>query len=416
MLIKLKIKNYKSFKEESSLDLLAAPINELSDSLLRFENHEVLPIIPLFGLNATGKTNVLESLVSLKELIILGIRSKNYDDFKLNIKHPFEYFKLDENSKNKPITEEVTFYSDIKKRVYSYRIEIKNKRIEKEELTFIKNNKVFNIFKRDNYKFDFNKTYLDINEELINLIKKYNSKIPTLSILYNEINNDYISDVIDNFIKRINYISFGKDSSSIKDINDIDLSIFNFDSVNKRILINIFKTLDINIDDYLIKESGKSRDITTIKKIDNKDYKVNLKHESEGVKKLFYLIPRVLYSLKEGNILLVDELGNELHPLVLRAILSLYRIKSINKFNAQVIFTNHDVSILNSDILRRDEIYFVNKNNNQSSELISLYDFKGYNNKFIKKNTYYIEEYLHGLFGSFSNETLKNIKLEDGDE
>ena len=121
-----------------------------------------------------------------------------------------------------------------------------------------------------------------------------------------------------------------------------------------------------------------------------------LSEESSGTKKLFGLLPYIARSLVRGTTLIIDELDAKIHPLLLQHIIEMYTDKSINQHGAQLIFTSHDLSTMNRNNFRRDEIWFVAKGKSQNSKLYSLVEFKEEENISIDKETKYDKQYLEG--------------------
>ncbi|MFN3309756.1 MAG: AAA family ATPase, partial [Anaerolineales bacterium] len=117
-------------------------------------------------------------------------------------------------------------------------------------------------------------------------------------------------------------------------------------------------------------------------------------HESEGTKKFFYLLGPLFDSLDNGNVLVVDEFEARLHPVLSREIIRLFNSPKTNPKNAQLVFTTHDASLLGEGILRRDQIWFTEKNRYGETELYSLAEMKERNDASFEKN------YVHGRYGA----------------
>ena len=131
-------------------------------------------------------------------------------------------------------------------------------------------------------------------------------------------------------------------------------------------------------------------------KNDKSIVKLPFSKESSGIRKLFLITINILRSLENGEPLFIDNLDSNFHPLLLRFIIKLYKDKSINKNGGQLIFSSHNLICLDSSDLRRDEIWFVEKNN-QKSTIFSLYDFK---EETIRKDLDFGKHYLNGRFGA----------------
>ena len=122
--------------------------------------------------------------------------------------------------------------------------------------------------------------------------------------------------------------------------------------------------------------------------------------ESSGTKKLFGLLPFIAKSLAFGTALLIDELDAKIHPVLLKYVIMLYNNMEINKHGAQLIFTSHDLSTMNNEVFRRDEIWFVAKGNNQNSKLYSLVEFKTGSGEIVRKDARYDKQYWEGKYGA----------------
>ena len=111
-------------------------------------------------------------------------------------------------------------------------------------------------------------------------------------------------------------------------------------------------------------------------------------------------MPLIVSALTEGKTLIVDELDSKLHPLLLKYIINLFSDMNINRNKAQLIFTSHDLSTMNSEVFRRDEIWFVAKGTDQNSQLYSLVEFKNDKGESIRKDVIFDKQYLEGKYGA----------------
>ena len=134
--------------------------------------------------------------------------------------------------------------------------------------------------------------------------------------------------------------------------------------------------------------------------VDGYETELNLSDESSGTKKLFGLLPFIAASLLTGTVLIIDELDAKIHPVLLRHIIMMFNDMSINRHKAQLIFTSHDLSTMNSEVFRRDEIWFVAKGNAQNSKLYSLVEFKNEKGESVRKDAKFDKQYLEGKYGA----------------
>ena len=114
----------------------------------------------------------------------------------------------------------------------------------------------------------------------------------------------------------------------------------------------------------------------------------------------FSLLPHIADSLLNGVTLVIDEMDAKIHPLIIKYIIQRYTDKTINQSNAQLIFTSHDLSNMNSEVFRRDEIWFVAKGNYQDTQLYSLVEFKNSKGESVRKDAKYDKQYLEGKYGA----------------
>ena len=121
--------------------------------------------------------------------------------------------------------------------------------------------------------------------------------------------------------------------------------------------------------------------------------------ESEGSKKYFRLSGPIIDTLKEGKILVIDELDARLHPILTIEIVKLFNSKRSNPYNAQLIFATHDTNILSANVFRRDQIWFAEKDNEESTDLYSLVEYKLPKGK-VRNDASFEKDYIQGRYGA----------------
>lgn len=399
MLEQFAVKNYKSIKDEITLDLTATAISEHKDSIFNVDNENYLPLAAIYGPNGGGKSNVLEAIG--KVWLIVNQYSKkgafNNDVLKsINIDiEPYAFLK---NNKEEPTEFELLFNTS--ECEYKYILHILNNEIVYEYLGYkrFKGRKIFTLIDRDKdkYKLDSDFNDLKVPEGLSNSV----SLLSLLGGIY--FNNPKVKDVINWFNRKL--IVLDSDKILIEDsISTTDFSVFN------KILLKMFEEIDINIDDIKAEktENGKYK-YKTKHVIDGNENWLDLKDESSGTIKLFSILPMIAYGLSEGATLVIDELDSKLHPLLIGYIIDLFKDKKINKYGGQLIFTSHDLTTMDSKYFRRDEIWFVAKGKGQDSILYSLVEFKDENGKSIRKDASFSKQYIEGKYGA--DPYLKRIK------
>ena len=137
------------------------------------------------------------------------------------------------------------------------------------------------------------------------------------------------------------------------------------------------------------------------------------KDESQGTQKFFELSGPIIDTLK-GRVLVIDELDAQIHPKLARAICEVFNSKELNPNNAQLIFIAHNTNILDKDLLRRDQIWFVEKDQYGASELFSLVEFKDpQNGKKVRNDASYEKSYLNGIYGAVPH--VRDFEVKHGD-
>lgn len=407
MLLKFKIKNYRSIKDEIILDLQASKDTSLKkEAVFNMAHLSLLKLIGIYGANASGKSNILRALFVFSSMILESLLKSNTSS-----PLPAEYFKLSTETENKASFFELTFLLD--KSVYIYGFEMNQKRICKEWLKKEKNK--VSLFERQGKDIVSNKNYF--KEASAVLKKEVSDRVLFLSLLASR--NKELSQKIVKIIQKINYVSgadrgstlnysfnqFIKKPNRAKKMKDLisksDFGIIDIVASEKMISANEIKNIPNRFRDLIFKEDSKiaERSLKFIhQKYNNKNENIDncaldfWQEESEGTQQLFALSAPIIDTLEEGKILLIDEIDSSLHPLLCQYLISIFNSKSKNPNNAQLIFTTHDTSLLSENLLRRDQIYFTEKHNNGSTSLFSLSDISE------RKGVDFGKRYLEGRY------------------
>ena len=296
-------------------------------------------------------------------------------------------YKFDENSKNEPSEFEMFF--DTGKAEYRYILHYFKATIIEEKL-----------YKRDYKAKKPAKIYARENNEVIlgDILKKenvgtnVNENMPYLTYLAINHNIELIKDVI-NWFENVVFINYANSN------NHTELDKLEIEEMKEMVLMVLAK-MDIDISDYKVIESPIGRQLITKQKNKNGEFHLRIIEESQGTRKLFNLIPNVIEAIATGGITIIDELDSKLHPKLLQQIIELYKNKNINTKNAQLIFTSHDLTTMSSKIFRRDEIWFACKNEEDVSEIYSLYDIRDENGEHIRANANFNKQYIEGRYGA----------------
>lgn len=391
MLCQFTFKNYKSYKNETTIEMQAENISEFKETLLKStkDGKKFLPVSVIYGPNAGGKSNALEALVSLIGSVIAPVIFVKGGTKIDNI--PIVPYKFTNNPMG---TTDFEIFYRINKNEYRYNISFLGEEIYYEALYILTENakKPTKIFVRNKNKIEVGE---ELKKEKVNINNNIN--MPFLSFLAISYNIETINIAIQFFL-----------STSLLNCSDDDfeniLMHFMFEDPKiKEEFLKLLKIMDIDIIDYRVEKLPDVKDgikLFTKHRVNNKEYELNLVEESRGTQKLFALLPRIIISLKNGNLTVIDEMDAKLHPKLIQYIIELYKDKEINKKGAQLIITSHDLTTMTKDVFRRDEILFAAKDRENSSDIYSLYEIRDTNGQHISTKTAYNKQYMEGRYGA----------------
>ena len=255
------------------------------------------------------------------------------------------------------------------------------------------------IFKRNRDMVEINKSYLSI--------KQQNSSIPGSSVPYLSLctilfKNSLIAE-IGNWFTNIGIIDFS--DSMLEIAFPAIFAIFCQNTVFKKGVDSLLKKFDL-ISNYEIVDVPNpitglnDKSIKTYHKVNGKEFELTYNDESMGTKKVMQVAPSIVLALQKGSLFAIDELDAKLHPKLLEFIISLFTNPKVNVNGAQLMFTSHDMYTLNSDVFRRDEIWFACKNEEESTIVYSLADIKGEDKRTLRADLSFSKQYLSGRYGA----------------
>ena len=393
MLCQFTVKNYKSIRDEITFDMQAAAISEHDNKIIKDIDGELfLPISAIYGPNGGGKSNVLEALHTLDSKVLRPLCAtcdKADCDYKAR-KIPVEPFAFSEQTKDEP-TEFELFFRTVKAE-YRYILHVKEDEVIYESLDRVKmdTGRRSALFKRDTESTELKGIFgkLKISEDLSATLPL----ISYLGITYKK--NEVVSDVLNWFEDAIDFLNYGNPDQELR------TAIAKSEDI-KHLVLNMIKEMDLDIEDFRIEEKDDDRiEIYTKHIVDGYSTEITLSEESSGTRKLFGLLPFIAKSLTYGTTLVIDELDTKIHPVLLQYVIKLFTDMSINKRGGQLIFTSHDLSTMNNEVFRRDEIWFVAKGRGQNSGLYSLVEFKNDKGESVRKDAKYDKQYLEGKYGA----------------
>lgn len=425
MLIQFNFKNFKSFRDDTTLDLSATKISEYSNHVISLTNEKILPVAAIFGANASGKSNVIEAFRYMSTYVVSSFAFGG-DDSDSKSKNKFfkpTPFLFDENSKNAESCFETHFIDSEKNggKYYNYGFTVNQYGINEEWLNY-KSKSSRGDYKRIFYRNNCNNEF-DLNgipqksQENIKIALEKETLIVSLG---SKLKIDKLKHIRDWFLNN-EFADFGEPIENFF-LSNLLPDGFEYDIKVQNKVVDYISTFDSSIIGFIVedikKEDGEENNniiINTVHMIigSDKTTSIPLKTESAGTLKMFALYPMLQKVLQKGSSLFIDELNSRFHPLLVRNFLITFLNPEINQNHAQLIFTTHDVLQLNENGLRRDEIWFTEKNPDGVSTLYSLADYIDEDGVKIRKDENYEKNYLLGKYGAIpSLKYLDNFKEE----
>lgn len=393
MLCQFTVRNFKSIRDAVTFDMQATAISEHEDRIIKDKDEELyLPVSAVYGPNGGGKSNVLEALHSLVTKVLRPLyATSNNEEIAIKMKKlVIEPFAFDEETRNKPTEFELFFRTKMAE--YRYELTVKREIIEYERLDRIKldTGRKSALFERDEDEITLKGAFarLKTSDELSDTLPL----LSYLGITYRK--NEVVQDVLDWFDEEINFLNYGNPMQELR------MAVSKSEDV-KKLMLQMIQEMDLDIVDFRVEEKENDRiEVFTKHIIDEYEAELNLFDESSGTKKLFGLLPFIAKSLLKGTTLVIDELDAKIHPVLLKYLIMMFSDMEKNKKGAQLIFTSHDLSTMNSEVFRRDEVWFVAKGNRQNSKLYSLVEFKNKKGESVRKDAKFDKQYLEGKYGA----------------
>ena len=294
-------------------------------------------------------------------------------------------FLFDEVSADEP-TEFKLFFL-INSNLYCYYIALKDDEVVSESLTrkSVTGKKTADLFDREKDKITLG---YSINKKIINT--NVNPKMPYLSFLAINYDIPEISEVMTWFESCII-------RSYANPMVEHQIMLEKYAGYKNQ-FIKALNDMDIDITDYRYDEDSKQ--LYMKRRLGKKEYELTFTEESDGTRKLIAALPVILLALREGRLVIIDELDAKLHPKLLRYVILLFKNKEINRHGAQLLFTSHDMSTMKSTVFRRDEIWFAGDNEAHESDVYSLHEMRNEDGSRIKNTATYDKQYLEGRYGA----------------
>ena len=400
MLVNFTVGNFRSFKEKRTLSMEAANIKEFADSLITTQNGvSLLPIAALYGANSSGKSNFLRALGVFTDLLRRSNSMNSTEE--INVVPFLLSENVDLNTSPSYFEIEVITPSN---NFYRYGFEANRKSIVSEWLYKLSGSKETCLFVRENDSIGVTKAFPEgkgleertrNNALFLSVCDSFNGVIAKelvfdicKCIVTSAVNHEDIYNTIDPIVHQNAelYADVVKETNAILHQMDLGFSRYEIPE-NKELAKNIKAYTYHNLYDANGKVVGEVR--------------LSMKYEeSEGTNKLFDIITMILMSLKGGGLLVIDELDCKLHPILTAYIIKMFNDPKQNEAHGQLIFATHDSNLLSAKCLRRDEVWFVEKDKQESSDLYSLVEFKDADGVKVRNDRSFEKDYIKGRYGA----------------
>jgi len=409
MLIEFRVKNFRSLRDEQTLSLVADKDKSLQESNTMPSGIKAAPTLlrsmAIFGPNAGGKSNLIKALQFMRAVV-----AESASVMQPGQAFHTQSFRFETTSVAQPTEFDVSFVLDGIR--YQFGFALTAQRITREYLLVYKAFKPQLWFERyfdeesgkDLYDFG---TGLKGPKSVWEGATRPNALFLSMAV---QLNSEQLQPVFAWFVKQLaifNEITPLGQHFSIEMLRKPE---------GKRAICDFLTSADISISDIEVvtrKVSGQAvhfdmaAEKTEVRNEEQEVHELLFHHvtdhgeavfslgdESMGTRNLLFLTGPVLEILDKGMVLVVDELGSSLHPLLVRRLVELFQNSRFNKKGAQLIFTSHDTSLLDQDLFRRDQISFVEKDRDQASKLYPLSDFSPRKNEALERG------YLMGRYGA----------------
>lgn len=398
MLVQFMLKNVLSFKEETILDMTAInAYKEHESNLIDIEAKEkFLRVAAIYGANASGKSNLYLAMTYFQRIIVESLNNVD-DGANTAIEKFYVPYSFENDNKENSEFQIIEILGDFE---YRYGFEYNAECVVMEWLyrKSLKTNRTSIIFERTTESVEFGaavrkecevyKEQLPLETLTLSFFNKLKLKTDIFRIVY--------SGIMDTLVVPTD---FCEDSRILKTFlpQVIDHE--------KEKLVEFLNAIDTGIKDIEYDDSEKEiKFLTCHKGRDEKEYPLDLYYESEGTIKSIMLFIYVRMAILNNRSIFVDELNIKLHPLLLKFIIDLFYSENST---AQLIYTTHDTTLLDKKFFRRDQIWFVQKDEFGYSELTALSDFK------VRSDASFEKDYLSGVYGGIP--LLREFDMKEGE-
>lgn len=418
MLLEFSVGNFRSFNKKKTLSLEATKAikDEPRNNYFKEEGYSVLRSLAVYGANSSGKSNLVRAMNVMRTIVLNSVKLNDKEDL------PYDPFLLSVDT-IRSTHFEVMFLIDHLK--YRYGFEYTQNKIEEEWLFISKGKKKENaLFVRSSEGIGVNEKYF---QEGISLEERTNDNRLFISLV-GQLGGEISKKIINWFSVECQALS-GIESDAYKLFSKL---IIRDNEECGQMAIRFFKDLQLGFQSLFASEKEFSREMLSsemptelklklekdlagkrILKLHSTHNKYNKtgkivgeasfdieERESDGTNKLIELAGPIFDTLLNGRTLFIDELDAKMHPLISEYIIKLFNNPETNPHNAQLIFTTHDTHLLSANLLRRDQIWFTEKDSVEQTDLYSMIDILLPNGQKPRNDSNYEKNYIAGRYGA----------------
>ncbi|OIN89246.1 MAG: abortive infection protein [Anaerolineae bacterium CG03_land_8_20_14_0_80_58_20] len=420
MLIEFSVGNFRSFKDRVTLSFVAAntsardPKTNKNNTIIVNDKLTLLTSLAVYGANASGKSNIVMALNFMRRLVLSSAKESQSGE-----PLAVEPFRLSTETENQPSFFEIVFL--LNDTQYRYGFEVNRNRVVSEWLFSVPSLKEATLFVREENKIEPSARFFREGKGLdektrpnalfLSVVSQFNGEI-SQSILKWFRRMGVVSGLDDMLYRAftIRQVIEGKHKNEIIQlVKNLDLGISDIEGIKlDKTQVALPPNMPEELRAVLVNNLG-DQDWLTVQtkhpKLDAKGLQVDLvlfdmdQNESHGTQKAFYLAGPIIDALSQGKVLIIDEIEARLHPLLTRELIGLFNSLETNPQRAQLIFTTHDTNLLSNKMFRRDQIWFLEKDNFNASHLYSLAEIKIESGK-VRNDAAFEDDYLKGRYGA----------------
>ena len=434
MLINFTLKNWMSFRDEAEFSMIATKERQHGGRIPHLKKYQtrILPVAAIYGGNASGKTNFFKALNFAKNLIVRGTQP----DSLINI----EPFRMDKQSVNNPTS--FVFELLVNETIYEFSFSLTKKNIIEEKLVQINSSSEKILYHRKGKTPNFHKSLKDTmflefafkgtRDNQLFLTNSVSQKVETFKPVYDWFKNtleliapDSRFEPFEQFlnIEHPLYVNMNdllpKLDTGIAHLGVEEISLDNVmlpESLKSKLQEELkegatVRLLGDPINERLIisRQDGElkaKRMVTYHPNADGTEAKFDMRLESDGSQRVIDLLPAFLTISEKASkkVYIIDEVDRSLHTLLTRQLIESYLACCSNTSRSQILFTTHDVLLMNQEILRRDEMWVTERDSSGSSKLIPFSDYKD-----VRYDKDICKSYLQGRLGGTPKLLSKNM-------